>query len=69
MTETTAREAQAGRDVLKLKIRELSHNLLGRESSSHQIEDIDHSNAHAADTGSAPTLQGIHGDSIGNVGH
>ena len=69
MAETTAREAKAGRDVLKLKVRELPNNLLGRKSRGHQVEDIDHSNAHASDTRPAPALQGIHGDSVGYVGH
>ena len=66
MSEAPTGKAEGGSDVLELQIGKFFDDLNAREPGRQQIEDVAHADAHAPDTGPAPALRRVHGDSLGH---
>lgn len=60
---------QRRRDVLLFQIREVSEDFIGRLPSGEELENVDHTDTHAPDTGATATLVGVQRDPIEEVGH
>ena len=60
--DTSAREAQAGRDVLVFEVGQLFENLLRRQASRQQVEHIGDADAQPPHARSSTALSRIDGD-------
>lgn len=69
MVETAAGESETRQDIVGLEIRHFLKDLLRRESSGQEIEDVRHADPHSADTGAAAALLGVDRNALGNVSH
>ena len=69
MVEAPAGEAQARLDVVGLEIRQLGQHLVGRQSGREEVQDIAHTDSHAADARTTTALFRIDGDAIGQLWH
>lgn len=55
MINALAGKLDAGGQILRFQIGQLRQNLFGGKACGEQIEDIDNTNPHAADTGASAT--------------
>ncbi len=68
MIKPPTRKSQARRDIGQLEIREFLNDLLGRKSVREQIENVNHSDSHAANAGTSAALVGIYGNPVHQLG-
>jgi hypothetical protein len=69
MVNSPTREAQTGLNILRLEVGEVSQDLVGRQATGQEIENIGHADTHPADAGAPPALLGIHRDSLLQLCH
>lgn len=69
MIKTAAGEFQTGGNIFRFKVRQFFKDLLLREISGQQIEDIDDSNSHPTDAGPPTTLCRVDRDAFDEFGH
>ena len=67
MIKPATGEAKASRDVFRFEVRQFLEDLLLSESCSKQVQDVDHPNPHATDTGPPSALCRIRSDAARQV--
>lgn len=69
MTKALARVAQAGRDVFRFEVWEFFQNLSRRKPSCQQLQYVNDTDAHPAQTGLPAALLGVDGYSLSEFRH
>ena len=66
MVQLAACVVQTSLDVLRLQISQLGENLLGSQPVGQKIQDIHHTDAHAADARASTALLVVESDALHN---
>src|SRR5262249_50287426 len=69
MIEPLASKPQTGVNILQFEVWQFFKHLLCGQAVGEQIEHIRHTDAHASDTWTSPTLLGVNGDTFRQLGH
>jgi hypothetical protein len=69
MIKPLARKPQTGVNILQFEIRQFFKHLLCGQAMSKQIKHICHTDAHATDAWTSPTLLRVDGDTFRQFGH
>ena len=69
MIKPATGEAKASRNVFRFEVRQFLEDLLLSESCSKQVQDVDHPNPHATDTGPPSALCRIRSDARDKFSH
>ncbi len=68
MVQLTRRVEETRGDVIRLEVRVFRHDVVRRLSGGQKIEDVDHADAQATNTGSSATLFRLNGNAGQKLG-